>query len=64
MSRYRAQFLGACFATISALIVGPTATKAEVALGTMQNVSLDQSTVKKVIDGIAIKLREDFVFPD
>ncbi|MCP9626470.1 S41 family peptidase [Rhodopseudomonas palustris] len=64
MSRYRAQFLGACFATISALIVGPTATKAEVALGTMQNVSLDQSTVKKVIDGIAIKLREDYVFPD
>ncbi len=64
MSHYRSQFLAACFATASSLIVVPTATKAEVASGTEQSVLLDRSTVKKVIDGIAVKLREDYVFPD
>lgn len=64
MSHYRSQFLAACFATVSALIVVPTATNAEVAPGAVQSVLLDRSTVKKVIDGIAVKLREDYVFPD
>lgn len=64
MLHYRSQFLAACFATISALMVVPTTTNAEVAPGTAQSVPLDQSTVKKVIDGITVKLREDYVFPD
>lgn len=64
MLHYRSQFLAACFAIVSALAVAPTATKAEVAPGTVQIAPLDQSTVKKVIDGIAVKLREDYVFPD
>lgn len=64
MSHYRSQFLAACFATVSALTVVPTATKAEVAPGNVQSVLLDQSTIKTVIDGIAVKLREDYVFPD
>lgn len=64
MSHYRLQFLAACFATVSALIVVPIATNAEVVPGTVQSVLLDRSTVKKVIDGIAVKLREDYVFPD
>lgn len=63
--RYRrSSFLGGCFATIAALTILPTATIAEVAPGTVQIAPLDQSTVKKVIDGIAVRLREDYIFSD
>lgn len=37
---------------------------AEVALDAAQSALLDQTAVRKVIDGIAVKLREDYVFPD
>ncbi len=41
----------------------PSATSAAVS-DTTQSVSLDQATVRKVIGGITVKLREDYVFPD
>lgn len=37
---------------------------ADVAPDTTQSVLLDQTTIRNVIDGIAVKLREDYVFPD
>lgn len=63
MPHCRSPFIAACFATISALIAVPSATRAAVS-DTAQRVSLDQATIRKVIDGIAVKLREDYVFPD
>ncbi|MFG1465119.1 S41 family peptidase [Xanthobacter sp. DSM 24535] len=60
----RSPFLIACLATISTLLATPSMASAEVAPDTAQNVLLDQTTVRNVIDGIAVKLREDYVFPD
>jgi hypothetical protein len=37
---------------------------ADVAPDAAQSVLLDQTAVTRVIDGIAVKLREDYVFPD
>ncbi|WP_316213467.1 MULTISPECIES: S41 family peptidase [unclassified Bradyrhizobium] len=59
----RSPFLAACFATIFALMAVSSATSAAVP-DTTQSVSLDQATVRKVIGGITVKLREDYAFPD
>lgn len=64
MPHRRSPFLAACFVTVSALIAVPSATRAEAVPGAVQSVSLDQATVRKAIDGITVKLREDYVFPD
>lgn len=63
MLHRRSPFLAGCFVTISALIAVPSTTRAAVS-DTTQSVSLDQATVRKVIGGIAVKLRDDYVFPD
>lgn len=63
MPHCRSPFVAACFATISALIAAPSATRAAMS-DAAQSVSLDQATISKVIGGIAVKLREDYVFPD
>lgn len=60
----RSPFLIACVATISTLLATPSMASAEGAPDTAQSVLLDQTTVRNVIDGIAVKLREDYVFPD
>lgn len=54
----------ACFATISALVAAPSTASAEVVPDTAQSVPFDQTTVRKVIGGIAAELREGYVFPD
>lgn len=64
MSRCRSSFTAACVATIAALIAIPSLTRAEAAADTAQTLRLTQTTVSKVIGGIAVKLREDYVFPD
>lgn len=60
----RSPFLIACVATISTLLATPSMASADVAPDTTQSVLLDQTTIRNVIDGIAVKLREDYVFPD
>jgi hypothetical protein len=60
----RSPFIAACFVTISALIAAPTATRAEAVPSTVQSVALDQATIRKAIGGIAVELREGYVFPD
>ncbi|KIZ34011.1 MULTISPECIES: S41 family peptidase [Rhodopseudomonas] len=57
-------FLPACVVTLAALIAAPSATRAEAIAGKAQSASLDQTTVKTVIDSIAVELREAYVFPD
>ncbi|TIP12543.1 S41 family peptidase [Mesorhizobium sp.] len=64
MLHRRSSFLIACIATISTLVATPSMASAEVAPDTAQSALLDQTTVRNVIGGIAIKLREDYVFPD
>jgi hypothetical protein len=63
MQHRRSPFLAGCLVAASAFIAAPSATKAAVP-DTSQSASLDPATVRQVIDGIAIKLREDYVFPD
>lgn len=63
MLHRKAPFLVACLAAVSALTAVPSATRAAVS-ETTQSATLDQATIGKVIDGIAVKLREDYVFPD
>lgn len=60
----RSSFLIACFATISALGAAPSTASAEVIPDTARSVPFDQTTVRKVIGGIAAELREGYVFPD
>jgi hypothetical protein len=60
----RSPFLTSCFATISVLIVIPSATRAAASSDTAQSVPLDQATVRKVIGGVVVELREGYVFPD
>jgi hypothetical protein len=59
----RSSFLASCLATISTLMAVPSATCAGVS-DTTHDVSLDQATVRRVIGAIAVKLREDYVFPE
>lgn len=63
MLHRKTPFLVACLAAASALIAVPSATRAGVP-DTTQSALLDQETVGKVIEGITVKLREDYVFPD
>ncbi|OAI28300.1 peptidase S41 [Methylosinus sp. R-45379] len=63
MQHRKSPFLAACLVAVSALMAVPSATRAAVSDAT-QSVSLDQATVRQLIDGIAVKLREDYVFPD
>lgn len=63
MPHRRSSFPAACFAAISLLIAASSATKAAAPVA-VPGVSLDQATVRKVIEGIAVKLREDYVFPE
>lgn len=60
----RSSFLIACFATVSTLVAAPSMAVAEVVSGPTQAMSLDQTTVRKVISGIAVELREGYVFAD
>lgn len=63
MLHRRSPFLAACLAAACALIAFPSTTRAAVSDAT-QSVSLDQATVRKVIGGIVVTLRQDYVFPD
>jgi hypothetical protein len=63
MPRRRSPFRAACFATISALMVVPSAARADVTFDNVQSAPLDQTTIKKVIGGVATELREGYVFP-
>ncbi|TWG94225.1 Periplasmic protease [Mesorhizobium sp. J18] len=60
----QSSFLIAGFTTISILVAAPSTASAEVVSNTAQSVTLDQAAVSKAIGGIAVKLREDYVFPD
>jgi hypothetical protein len=63
MSYRRSSFLTARIVTISTLMAIPSATCAVVS-DTTENVSTDRATVRRVIGAIAVKLREDYVFPE
>lgn len=62
MPRRRLSFLSVCLVTLSALTPA-SAARAEAVPGAVQGASLDQAMIRKAIDGISIKLREDYVFP-
>lgn len=64
MLNRRSPILIACFATMSALVAAPSIASAEVVPDRAQSVPFDQTTVRKVIGGIAVELREAYVFPD
>ena len=55
--------LVACLAAISMLAAIPSAARAAAA-NTVQSTVLDQAAIRQVIGGIAVELRESYVFPD
>lgn len=63
MQHSRVPFLAACLLVVSGLMAAsiPTSPRASDAT---QPASLERSAVRQVIEGIATKLREDYVFPD
>lgn len=60
----RSSFLAACVTAIAALAAVPSASRAAVDSDTAQGTALDRAAVGKVIGGIAVELREAYVFPD
>lgn len=60
----RSPILFTCFVTICGLIAVPPAARAEVVPDPVQIASLDQAIIERTIDGIAVELREAYVFPD
>lgn len=60
----RSSFLAACFATLSVLMAVPSSARAEAVSNAARNAPLDQTAVRKAIGGIAVELRESYVFPD
>ncbi|WP_440983742.1 S41 family peptidase [Shinella sumterensis] len=64
MLHRRSSLMATCLATIATLIALPSAPRAESAGAPAQNEQLDHGTVGKLIGGIAVQLREGYVFPD
>lgn len=60
----RTSLLVTCFATVSALIAVPYATRSAAGSDTTQSAPLNQATIKKAIESIGVELREGYVFPD
>lgn len=59
----RSSFLISCVATIAAIVTVASTANAELVSVSAKHSSLDRTTVSKVIGGIALELREGYVFP-
>jgi len=64
MLHRRSSFLVSCAAAIAVLLAVPCPAGAFASERRAQEVSLDHMAIRRVIDGISAKLRDDYVFPD